>query len=245
MDSLAHNRGLEATVNYEQHPWKLADDLGWMWYDADPQSAQEKDGDFRIYLLHEFGHWVVAQEQESSVGVVGLGLYGLTYDDSGHVRVVGGGGGVRLNYGKFVGPKEMLAVDTAGMVAERLNEDADFVFTDPVALFKASETFDNDYDEARRHLRLLGITEEKSPAFADALLKAMETGASIIRLLLPRLRAQVLRLEQIVVEQRLPKLEIAWSGKHASLLTGKPDHHYEIDYNLAQSPTQLWKAGLT
>ncbi len=230
MDSLAHHRGEIAAVNYDEHPWVLDDDLSWMWYDADPQSAQEKDGDFRTYLLHELGHWVVAQEQESSVGVLGLGLYGLTYDVNGHVRVVGGGGGVGLTYGKFVGPKEMLAVDTAGIVAERLNEDTDFSFADPVALFKASQTFDCDYDEARRHLRLMGITDEGSAACAAALLQAIETGAGIIRNLLPRLRAQVLRLEQIVIEQRLTKLEIAWSGKHASLLTGKPDHRYQIDY---------------
>lgn len=216
-------------MTYEEHPWVLDDDLCWMWYDADPESAQEKDGDFRIYLLHEFGHWVVAQEQESPVGVLGLGLYGLTNDDAGRVRVVGGGGGVGLAYGKFDGPEERLAVDVAGMIAERLNEDADFAFADPVALLKASQTFDCDYDEARKHLRMMGLTDEESPAFADALLKATETAATIINKLLPRLRAQVLRLEQVVTEQQLPKLEIAWSGKHASLLSGKPDHHYEID----------------
>lgn len=217
-------------MNYDEHPWVLDDDLTSMWYDADPQSTQEKDGDFRTYLLHEFGHWVVAQEQESPVGVVGLGLYGLKYDDTGSVRVVGGGGGVGLSYGRFNGPKEMLAVDTAGMVAERLNEGADFSFRDPVALMKASQTFDCDYDEARKHLRLMGLTDEGAPAFSNALLKAMETGACIIRNLLPRLRAQVLRLEELVMEQRLLKIEIAWSGKHASLLTGKPHHHYQIDY---------------
>jgi hypothetical protein len=122
------------------------------------------------------------------------------------------------------------------MVAERLNEDANFAFTDPVALFKASQTFDCDYDEARKHLRLLGITDEGSPAFVDALLKAMKTSADIIRGLLPRLRAQVLRLERIVMEQHLPKLEIAWSGKHASLLTGIPNHHYEVEYGLGKEP---------
>lgn len=83
----------------------------------------------------------------------------------------------------------------------------------------------------------MGLANEGSPAFADALSKVIGTGASIIRRLLPRLRAQVLRLEQIVLERRLPKLEIAWSGKHASLLTGKPDHHHEIEHNFRQQRT--------
>jgi hypothetical protein len=43
-------------MNTHEHPWTLAgEDLGWMWYEVDPHTAKERNGDFPVYLLHELG----------------------------------------------------------------------------------------------------------------------------------------------------------------------------------------------
>ena len=57
---------------------------------------------------------------------------------------------------------------------------------------------------------------------------AMEAASRIIKPLLPRLREQVLRLERIVVERLLSRMEIMWNGAHAALLTGKSAQDYEV-----------------
>jgi hypothetical protein len=199
-----------------------------MWFDVDRRSAKGQDGDFRAYLMHEFGHWVVAQEQDPAIGVVGLGLYGLTTHVSGRV-LVGAGGGVRLNYGT-AGDREGVIVDTAGVVAERLDQDAAFVFNDPLKLFHKDSTFDDDFRNVKGHLAALGIAEHDSTRFPRAIELAMNKSAAIIKPLIPRLREQVRRIEHMVVVGRLSKIEIMWTGEHASMLTGKPDHHYEIKY---------------
>ena len=41
--------------------WTIsAADESWMWFDWDPRTGIEQDGDLLVYLMHEFGRWVAA-----------------------------------------------------------------------------------------------------------------------------------------------------------------------------------------
>lgn len=218
---------------FAEHEWTISDeDESWMWCGADPRTANDPDGNFTEYLIHEFGHWVVALDL--GVQVYGLGLYGLSHDNSDRVQV-GGGGGVGLDYGNLGTEHQRdcktVIINTAGVVAELLSYCADYVFDDPLRYLNAKASFDNDFATAKKHLAKIAITENDSLRFSEALRKAMEKSAGVIKPLLPRLREQARRLEQLVSERRLSKMEIMWSGKHAALLTGKPSDDFEIRYD--------------
>lgn len=166
-----------------QREWTVSEeDESQIWFGADPRTASESNGDFRTYLLHEQGHWLVAQEQEPSIRVEGLGLYGIVHGADSGVRIVGAGGGVQYS-SCIAGDWELAVANAAGVVIEKLAQNEAVVFDDPLGLLDADVTFDNDRANILKHLHCIGVTAE-SPKLLPALRQAMKTAAEIIR---PRL----------------------------------------------------------
>jgi len=200
--------------------WKLAESLSWMWrgYNKDPENAPRRNGVFRVDLVHELGHWVVAAQNWCRPD--GLGLYGLEHGDDGTITVTRGGG-VPYWSSLCCDLTKMVEVDVAGIVAERLYVDGTFQSQDPIKLM-SHEDLHSDLNDARAHLAEQGVSLGDDALVSEKLSLAMDAAAEIIQRLLPMLSDRVVELEEIVRAGRLPKLEFEIGPEHVELL-GDPE----------------------
>jgi hypothetical protein len=194
-----------------------------MWSNLDPRTGRRREGAFRVDLMHEFGHWVTGEH--GGLRPAGLGLYGLDHNDDGTITATLGGGVLFRTCLPL--EWEFVVAHVGGVVAEKLADDEAFPFGDPIQLLSTDPDLLHDLNNAKEHLAKLGIRQDDATRVGSELSRAIVQAAEIVRPLLPRLRDQVAQLEDLVRADRLGKLEIEWSAKHAALLTGKDPSWYE------------------
>lgn len=170
---------------------------------TDPRTGHVRNAPFRTEIMHELGHWIVAQQL--GICVWGLGIYGLKYDNENQVRVTIGGR-VRINFSN-IHDWQAAVCWVAGIVFETLDKDVNYLLDEPLALLGSPELSD-DLEQAKKRFADLKHDIEDTAILRKLLQKTLHEAAEIIKPALPILRQQAEHLEEIVRVGRLSKLEL-------------------------------------